>query len=440
MFAYQLRLAIKSIRRNKVMSALMVSAIGIGIGACMTVITVYYMMSGDPIPHKSDTLYAVQLNAWEAAEPFDEDRPERLPELLTYRDAMNLLESDIPLRQVTMHESGFTLDPAKPGINPMLAVGLFTTADFFAMFDVPFLYGGPWDARADEAASNVAVIDFETNEEVFGGEDSVGETIRLDNEELTIVGVLDRWEPVPRFYSAHNSPFGETSDVFIPLKVNQSWQAQNFGNTMCWGDNPINSFDDFLNSECIWMEYWVELPTAELKNQYESFLAGYVAEQKKLGRIPVENATGEIRNVNEWLEYNEVVSADFRVLVGLGFMFLAVCLLNTVALLLAKFSGNAPRVSLRRALGASKAMIFRESLVEVALIGLMGGVLGLGLAWLGLQGVKAVNLGRYDQLVSLDGTLIVFALLVSMVAALLAGLYPTWRICQVAPASYLKTQ
>ena len=54
MFAYYLRLAIKSIRRNAVMSALMVSAIGIGIGACMTVITVYYTMSGDPIPHKSD--------------------------------------------------------------------------------------------------------------------------------------------------------------------------------------------------------------------------------------------------------------------------------------------------------------------------------------------------------------------------------------------------
>ncbi|MBT8101151.1 MAG: ABC transporter permease, partial [Gammaproteobacteria bacterium] len=169
MFAYHLRLAVKSIRRNIVLSTLMVSAIGIGIGACMTVITVYYMMSGDPIPHKSDKLFAVQLNAWEATDAFDEDRPDRLPELLTYRDAMNLLESDIPVRQVTMHESGFTLDPENPDVNPMLAIGLFTTADFFAMFDVPFLYGGAWDERADAAATEVAVIDFETNEAVFGG-------------------------------------------------------------------------------------------------------------------------------------------------------------------------------------------------------------------------------------------------------------------------------
>jgi putative ABC transport system permease protein len=440
MFAYHLRLAIKSIRRHIVLSTLMVSAIGIGIGACMTVITVYYMMSGDPIPHKSGSLYAVQLNAWESAEPYDDDRPEQLPELLTYTDALNLMKSDIPLRQVAMHESGFTLDPDNPDVNPLLAIGLFTTADFFAMFDVPFLHGGAWDDRADAGASNVAVIDFETNEEVFGGEDSVGKTIRLDNEELTVVGVLDRWEPVPRFYSAFNSPFGETNDVFLPLKINEGWQSQNMGNTMCWGEDPIDSFQAFLNSECIWMEYWVELPNADLKAQYETFLAGYVAEQKKLGRMPRDDASAEIRNVTEWLEFNEVVSADFKVLVGLGFMFLAVCLLNTVALLLAKFSGNAPRVSLQRALGASKAMVFRESLVEVGLIGLMGGVLGLALAWLGLQGVKAVNLGRYDQLVNMDGTLVVFALLISMAAALLAGIYPTWRICQVAPAAYLKTQ
>ena len=440
MFAYYLRLAIKSIRRNAVMSLLMVSAIGIGIGAYMTVITVYYTMSGDPIPHKSDKLFAVQLNAWDAIDPFDSDRPERLPELLTYTDAIKLLESDIPDRSVAMYQSAFTLNPENPDVNPILVVGRFTTADFFAMFDVPFVYGGPWDAAADDAGSNVAIINFETNEEVFGGEDSVGMTITLDNREFRVVGVLNRWEPVPRFYSAYNSAFGETNDVFLPLKINQTWQKQNFGNTMCWGDSPMNSFEDFLNSECVWVEVWAELSTADQQAQYESWLSGYVAEQRKLGRFPVAKDVVRIHDVNEWLEYNEVVSADFRVLIGLGFMFLVVCSLNTVALLLAKFSGDAPRVGLRRALGASKSMIFSQNLVEVGIIGLLGGGLGLALAWLGLQGVKAINLGRYDQLVMLDAKLVGFALLVSLVAALLAGIYPTWRICQVAPAAYLKTQ
>jgi putative ABC transport system permease protein len=224
------------------------------------------------------------------------------------------------------------------------------------------------------------------------------------------------------------------------LSVNRTWQLQNFGNTNCLGDDAIDSFEDFLGSECVWMEYWVELPDADSRAAYETWLAGYVAEQKKLGRFPDENARAEIRDVNEWLDYNEVVTSDFRVLVGLAFMFLAVCLLNTVALLLAKFSGNAPRVGLRRALGASKAMIFRQNLVEVGLIGIVGGAFGLFLAWLGLFGVKAVNMGRYDQLVSMDLKLVAFAFLISLLSALLAGLYPTWRVCQVPPATYLKTQ
>ena len=85
-------------------------------------------------------------------------------------------------------------------------------------------------------------------------------------------------------------------------------------------------------------------------------------------------------------------------------------------------------------------MIFTQNLVEVGIIGLLGGVFGLALAWLGLQGVKAINLGRYDQLVTLDANLIGFAMLISLLAALAAGIYPTWRICQLAPAAYLKTQ
>ncbi|MEM7002181.1 MAG: ABC transporter permease, partial [Pseudomonadota bacterium] len=62
MFSYYLRLALLSMRKNAVLSSLMVIAIGLGIGACMTIITVNYIMSSDPIPHKSAQLFAVQLD------------------------------------------------------------------------------------------------------------------------------------------------------------------------------------------------------------------------------------------------------------------------------------------------------------------------------------------------------------------------------------------
>ncbi|MFT6993195.1 MAG: putative ABC transport system permease protein, partial [Paraglaciecola sp.] len=53
MFGYYIKLALKSVKRNPILSLLMITAIALGIGASMTTITVNYLMSADPIPHKS---------------------------------------------------------------------------------------------------------------------------------------------------------------------------------------------------------------------------------------------------------------------------------------------------------------------------------------------------------------------------------------------------
>ena len=65
MFSYYLKLGWLSIRRNPFLSALMIAAIAVGIGASMTIITVNYVMSGNPIPQKSDQLFYVQLDSWD---------------------------------------------------------------------------------------------------------------------------------------------------------------------------------------------------------------------------------------------------------------------------------------------------------------------------------------------------------------------------------------
>jgi putative ABC transport system permease protein len=69
MFSYYLKLGWLSIRRNPLLSILMIAAIAIGIGASMTTVTVNYIMSGNPIPQKSDQLFYVQLDNWD---PFEE--------------------------------------------------------------------------------------------------------------------------------------------------------------------------------------------------------------------------------------------------------------------------------------------------------------------------------------------------------------------------------
>ena len=87
MFSYNVKLAMKSMRRNPVMTALMIGAIAVGIGISMTTLTVYYLMSGNPIPAKSDLLFAVTLDSWNPLRPFDDDYPERGPHQLTFADA-----------------------------------------------------------------------------------------------------------------------------------------------------------------------------------------------------------------------------------------------------------------------------------------------------------------------------------------------------------------
>ncbi|MGA9574803.1 MAG: FtsX-like permease family protein, partial [Lysobacterales bacterium] len=146
-----------------------------------------------------------------------------------------------------------------------------------------------------------------------------------------------------------------------------------------------------------------------------------------------------IYNVEEWMVYHKVVARDARVLVGLSFLFLLVCLLSTIALTLTKFVGKNAETSLRRALGASRQMIFMQQIVEVGLIGLSGGLLGLLLVILGLQGISFL----YDStagVVRLDWLMVLTAIGVAVASGVLAGLYPAWRVCNIPPATQLKTQ
>jgi putative ABC transport system permease protein len=439
-FNYYLRLALTSLRRTPVLSALMVLALGLGIGAFMTTFTVYYLMSGDPIPHKSSVLYAVQLDNWDPNDPPTESAEDVEPQL-TYLDGQNLMNADTPAtRQVHMYASNAVVVPEgdEPPFNEQIRA---THQTFFEMFDVPFLYGQPWSERDDEDHASIAVIGRELNDRLFGGENSVGRSIRLDDSFYEITGVIDDWQPMPRFYhSDWSRAFADTEQIFIPLSraVDEPMGAS--GNTNCWKpiDESLPVIEAFLQSECVWTQFWAELETPEQAAAYKDYLDNYVREQKKIGRFERPLNTF-ISNVPEWMDVNGVVRDDNRVLTRLSFLFLLVCVLNTVGLLMAKFLGKGGEVALRRAMGASRAAVFTQNLVEVGLIGLLGGMTGAGLAWLGLRAVESLYRG-YQHLVHLDPMMLASAVGLSVVAAIMAGLYPVWRVSRLAPAGILKTQ
>jgi putative ABC transport system permease protein len=439
-FSYYLRLALASIRRTPVLSGLMVLALGLGIGAFMTTFTVYYLMSGDPIPHKSSVLYAVQLDNWDPNDPPTESASDVQPQL-TYRDGQNLMNADTPAtRQAHMYASNAVVVPE--GDEPPFDEAIRATYQtFFEMFDVPFLYGQPWESSDDEDHASVAVIGREMNDRLFNGENSVGRSIRLDDNFFKITGVINDWQPMPRFYhSDWSRAFADTEQIFIPFTraVDEPMGAS--GNTNCWKqmDDSLPVIEAFLQSECVWTQFWAQLDTPEQAANYKDYLDNYVRDQKEIGRFERPLNTF-ISNVTEWMEVNKVVRNDNRVLVRLSFLFLLVCVLNTVGLLLAKFLGKSGEVALRRAMGASRGAVFSQNLVEVGLIGVLGGIAGTGLAWLGLKAVESLYRG-YQHLVHLDPLMLAAAIGLATLAAIVAGLYPVWRVSRLAPAGLLKTQ
>jgi putative ABC transport system permease protein len=134
-----------------------------------------------------------------------------------------------------------------------------------------------------------------------------------------------------------------------------------------------------------------------------------------------------------------VVSEDNKILVALSFMFLAVCLANILGLLLAKFLRRAPEVGVRRALGANKRQIFMQHIIEVAMLGLLGGLLGIVFAQFGLLGVRQ-SYSYYESLATMDLSMLLSAPLIAISTCVIAGLYPAWLVCKTNPAIYLKSQ
>ncbi|HET7921952.1 MAG TPA: ABC transporter permease [Gammaproteobacteria bacterium] len=432
MFAYYLDLALRSLKRNPVLTGLMVLAIALGIGAAMTTLTVLYVLSGDPLPGRSAHIYYPQIdprdkNGYQpGGEPSDQ---------VSWIDGMNLLQAHRADRQALMTGGAVPIQPTGANLDPFFAQARYTTADFFPMFGVPFEYGAPWNAQADENHARVAVISRKLNDKLFGGKDSVGKTINVNDANLRIIGVLDAWRPNPHFWDLYQGTYGENEGVFVPLSTSMDLKFSHVGSTDCWGRTPPGS-DGIKQAPCTWLQFWVELDSPAKAAAYKEFLVHYSQEQQALGRFQ-RPPNVRLRNVMQWLTFEKVVPGDVRLQTWLAFGFLLVCLVNTVGLMLAKFLRRSSEIGVRRALGAARRAVFEQLLIEAGIIGVAGGIGGLLLALLGLWLVRSQP-ADYAKLAHLDPAMLLVTFVLAVGAALVAGLLPAWRACHVAPALQLK--
>jgi putative ABC transport system permease protein len=444
MLGYYLELAIRNLRRNIALTALMVTVVGFGIGASMTVLTTLRAMGADPIPDKSSQLFVPQIDAWgpPTRPRGGTDASGRLPDQLTYTDAMALMKARRALRQTAMYAVSLDATAVDGATFPVRGRAAYT--DFFGMFEVPFRAGGAWTADDDNARANVVVLTARLADRLFPHVNPVGSSINLSDRQYRIVGVVGAWNPVPLFYDLTNGGgLSDTEDVFLPFSTAVDRQMEINGSYSC-NAATAPGFAGHVSGECLWLQYWAELPSAAAARDYKAFLYNYCVQQRQLGRFHWPPRV-QLRDVPQWMALEISVPETLRVSSAVAFGFLAVCLINTAGLMLARFSGRAGELGVRRAMGASRRDIFLQCVVETAIVGVPGALVGLGLTAAGLATQRALHMiagsaAAVSRATSLDGDMMLITPVLAVCAMVCSALYPVWRASHVQPAWQLKLQ
>jgi putative ABC transport system permease protein len=437
MLFYNIRIAAKSLRRNPILTTLLIGAIALGICVSTSFVAMRHMLSKDPLPGKSDKLFYIRLDSWDPGRAYVPEEPKSIPMQVTYRDARDLMRSTIPTRQTASFKSTMFVFPDPKVARPYNETIRLVGSDFFPMFQVPFQYGAGWDKAADAKPEQVVVLDAATNKKLYGGANSVGKSLRIEDRNYRVVGVIDEWRPNVKFYDLTQNATMAPEGIFMPFNLTPILQPRTSGNTDGWKSSGTTP-EEFLQSETTWIQFWVELPEPQQQSAYRDLLVSHMREQKKFGRFQ-RPLYYKLTNVTDLMKEFNVVPRQVHAMSIVSLLFLAVCSLNLVGLLLGKFLARVPEVSVRRALGASRLQIFWQHIVECELVGVVGGLIGLVMSF-GLLKLIGKAMPEGMLMPTLDLEMLGISAFLSLVAGLMAGIYPAWRVCTVPPAMQLKVQ
>ncbi len=245
----------------------------------------------------------------------------------------------------------------------------------------------------------------------------LGRSISLDGEPYQVVGILPSSFRFPKDGQLGAlTEFAARTEFFKPLGLD----AEKF--------SPLGEFD-FAAIARLKPGVNADQALAEL-----NVIQGQIAKQANQGvdlrvqLIPLQSAlVGPARR------------GLLLLLGGVGSVLLIVCV-NLANLLLARVPGRMREAAIRTALGASRARLARQMLAESSLLSICGGLLGIGLAYLGFQwlvGLAPAGLPRLDE-VRLDGRVLWFAFFISILTGILFGGLPAWRVVHAEPQNALK--
>lgn len=434
MFRYYLQLALRRCRKSPVMVALVVLTMAIGIAACMTALTIFSALEGEPLPGISDHLYVVTMDA--RVQSSRNGSAYSSPDaLLNWRDAEALVDAH---RAPAVALAGSRTQVGTPTEDQSDTVnGLLAHGPVLQELGASLRFGRSWTDEEDAAHAPVAVIGSKLAAKLFGTADAVGRSVEMNKHLFQVIGVTAPWKPRTQFIdTGPDAGPGDEIDLFVPIGAALDAGVMPAASGEC-GNSAVNiTFGSVDVQQCRWLEVWVSLETSGEVAAYQRFVANYADAQHHAGRFTYPPHAKVIGTL-EWMALNHVVPNDVSLNAILAGAFLVLCLINVAGLLTARFLRRQQDVAIRRALGASWLQVFVQHLVEAGLLGLLGGALALPLTMLGMWIVRKQPVSYAEAAHSSPG---VFAglLVLSLAVGMCVGILPAWRVCRLSPAIQIK--
>lgn len=323
-----------------------------------------------------------------------------------------------------------SIDAEVPGRTPAVLYVRYTDDKFWKIFDHSFIAGKPYDEAQVKAAAKdkVAVMSESSVREVLGcePEKAVGQTIKIGQTPVTIVGVVKDNSPL----ASH--AFGE---IFMPVIEEEH----------SWGD-------DFFGDLSVALLREPGSDVEKIKEQVKGRYASLATEMKPSGLEPVYHEQPydqELSTMTMGSNTTPSTESDHKRTIMLMLILLLVPAINMSALTQSRLKKRTAEIGVKRAYGATKSRIVSEILAENFIVTLAGGAIGLLLsmagAWLMSDTVFAGmgdESGRMSMELPLKAVLnwkvFGFALVSCFVLNLLSAGIPAWRASRVHPVEALK--
>lgn len=286
-----------------------------------------------------------------------------------------------------------------------------TTADYAIVKDLEFELGTFLDATQIEENESVVVLGYTVATDLFGSQNPIDQTVRIDNNLFTVIGVLQE---------AGSSGFGSSdTQTFVPIEVAQ---GRLFNVERYRGSYGISNISmQIVSSE--------QIDAAEL--QAEQVL------RMRHGLDTDDENDFTVTNQADILEMVGEVTGTLTILLGsIGGISLLVGGIGIMNIMLVSVTERTREIGLRKAVGAHNNDILLQFLIEALLLCALGGLIGIGISYGVAFGLNQFSFMPFG--IVIEPWALAMALGVSTASGFIFGLYPAWRATKLDPIDALR--